>query len=65
MIIHLMMKRRRPLKFIVVIYIGEGWKTLVLMNRGMWDQTNCKLFPRTARCVRDSGIPAVEVFLLV
>jgi len=28
----------------------------------MWDQTNCKLFPRTARCVRDSGIPAVEVF---
>ena len=28
---------------------GEGWKTLVLMNRGMWDNANCKLFPRTAR----------------
>jgi aspartyl/asparaginyl beta-hydroxylase (cupin superfamily) len=32
------------------------------MNRGMWDRTNCKLFPRTARFIRDSGIPAVEVF---
>jgi len=41
---------------------GEGWKTLVLMDRGIWDPTNCNLFPKTAKCVRDSGIPAVECF---
>lgn len=41
---------------------GEGWKTLVLMNRGMWDPENVNLFPNTAKAVRDSGIPATEVF---
>jgi len=41
---------------------GEGWKTLVLMDRGMWDSVNCNLFPKTAKCVHDSGIPATEVF---
>jgi aspartate beta-hydroxylase len=41
---------------------GDGWRTLVLMNRGTWDTTNAQLFPRTARVVRESGIPAVEVF---
>jgi len=23
---------------------GTGWKTLVLMDRGVWDETNCKIF---------------------
>jgi aspartyl/asparaginyl beta-hydroxylase (cupin superfamily) len=41
---------------------GEGWSTLVLMNRGMWDETNCNLFPQTAKAVLNSGIPATEVF---
>ncbi len=41
---------------------GKGWSTLVLMNRGMWDETNCKLFPQTAKAVLNSGIPATEVF---
>lgn len=41
---------------------GKGWNTLVLMNRGMWDETNCNLFPQTAKAVLNSGIPATEVF---
>lgn len=27
---------------------GEGWKTLVLMDRGRWDPVNANLFPKTA-----------------
>jgi aspartate beta-hydroxylase len=41
---------------------GEGWRTLVLMNRGRWDPVNVNLFPKTAKAVHDSGIPATEVF---
>lgn len=41
---------------------GKGWKTLVLMDRGMWDETNCNQFPKTAKLVKDSGIPTTEVF---
>lgn len=41
---------------------GEGWKTLVLINRGMWDPVNARLFPRTAKAVHESGVPAAEVF---
>ena len=41
---------------------GEGWKTLVLMDRGRWDPVNAKLFPKTAQAVYTSGIPATEIF---
>lgn len=41
---------------------GEGWSTLVLLDRGTWDPTNVNLFPRTSEIVRDCGVPAVEVF---
>jgi len=41
---------------------GEGWKTLVLMDRGMWDEANCNMFPKTAKVIKDSGIPTTEVF---
>ncbi|KAL7580576.1 hypothetical protein ACA910_003697 [Epithemia clementina (nom. ined.)] len=41
---------------------GTGWKTLVLMDRGVWDDRNVHLFPVTAQAVRDAGVPAVEVF---
>ena len=41
---------------------GTGWKTLVLMNRGQWDPVNVQLFPKTAKAVHQSGIPATEVF---
>ena len=41
---------------------GQGWKTLVLMDRGIWDETNVQLFPITAKAVYDANVPAVEVF---
>mmetsp|Transcript_6818 Transcript_6818/g.9952 ORF Transcript_6818/g.9952 Transcript_6818/m.9952 type:complete len:381 (-) Transcript_6818:174-1316(-) len=41
---------------------GVGWKTLVLMDRGIWDPINVNLFPKTALAVRDLGIPVTEVF---
>lgn len=41
---------------------GEGWSTLVLMNRGVWDPINVNLFPITAQAIHDSQVPAVEVF---
>ena len=41
---------------------GRDWKTLVLMNRGIWDDTNAKLFPKTAKAIHKSGIPATEAF---
>ena len=42
---------------------GEGWTTLVLMDRGRWDPVNVNLFPKTAKAVLDSGVPATEVFI--
>lgn len=41
---------------------GEGWKTLVLMDRGRWDPVNANLFPKTAQAIYASGLPATEVF---
>jgi aspartyl/asparaginyl beta-hydroxylase (cupin superfamily) len=41
---------------------GEGWKTLVLMDRGRWDPVNANLFPKTAQAIYGSGLPATEVF---
>jgi len=41
---------------------GTGWRTLVLLDRGMWEPTNVQLFPQTATAIRDCGVPATEVF---
>ncbi|EEC47991.1 predicted protein [Phaeodactylum tricornutum CCAP 1055/1] len=41
---------------------GEGWKTLVLMNRGRWDPVNVNLFPVTSQAIHDCHVPAAEVF---
>lgn len=41
---------------------GEGWKTLVLYDRGTWDPQNMQLFPKTTKAIRDCNIPLVEVF---
>ena len=40
----------------------EGWKTLVLLNRGQWDETNASLFPITAKAIHSSGVPVAEAF---
>lgn len=41
---------------------GVGWKTLVLMDRGVWDPTNVNLFPMTSKIIHESKIPCCEVF---
>jgi len=41
---------------------GEGWKTLVLLNRGQWDETNANLFPITSKAIHKSGAPVAEAF---
>ena len=41
---------------------GEGWKTLVLLNRGQWDENNAKLFPVTSKAIHQSGAPVAEAF---
>ena len=40
----------------------DGWKTLVLLNRGQWDDTNAKLFPITSKAIHKSGVPVAEAF---
>ena len=32
---------------------GDDWRTLVLQDRGHWDENNALLFPRTAQIVKD------------
>ena len=41
---------------------GAGWRTLVLMDRGIWDPVNVNLFPKTSKAIHDSGAPVVEAF---
>jgi len=41
---------------------GEGWQTLVLMDRGRWDPVNANLFPKTAEAIYKSKVPATEIF---
>jgi len=41
---------------------GVGWKTLVLLDKGIWDSVNCNLFPKTAQAIQKSGLPTTEVF---
>ncbi|PSC70167.1 beta-aspartyl asparaginyl family [Micractinium conductrix] len=41
---------------------GDDWRTLVLQDRGHWDENNALLFPRTAQIVKDLNAPTQEVF---
>jgi hypothetical protein len=41
---------------------GMGWRTLVLMDRGVWDPVNVNLFPKTSKAIHDCGAPVVEAF---
>ena len=41
---------------------GPEWRTLGLLDRGVWDPVNTKLFPRTTALLHDSGTPCVEAF---
>ena len=44
------------------IAYGPDWKTLVLQDRCVWEDTNCKLFPKTVELLRKNSVPSVEVF---
>jgi len=41
---------------------GPDWRTLVLQDRCVWEETNVNLFPKTTRLVREASSPSVEVF---
>jgi hypothetical protein len=41
---------------------GPDWRTLVLQDRCVWEETNVNLFPNTTRLVREASSPSVEVF---
>lgn len=41
---------------------GPNWRTLVLQDRGIWDEANSKLFPRTKKIFMDLNAPTLEVF---
>lgn len=41
---------------------GPNWRTLVLQDRGIWEQSNIKIFPRTHKLLVDIDAPTLEVF---
>lgn len=41
---------------------GPDWKTLVLQDRCVWDETNCALFPKTVELLKGCNTPSVEAF---
>lgn len=44
------------------IAYGPDWKTLVLQDRCVWDETNCALFPKTVGLLKGCKVPTVEAF---
>lgn len=44
------------------IAYGPDWRTLVLQDRGNWDETNTRLFPETRKIISSIDAPSVEVF---
>ena len=41
---------------------GPNWRTLVLQDRGIWEESNIKIFPRTHKILVDIAAPTLEVF---
>ncbi|CEG00908.1 Aspartyl/Asparaginyl beta-hydroxylase [Ostreococcus tauri] len=41
---------------------GPDWKTLVLQDRCVWDETNASLFPKTVEILKNHNVPSVEAF---
>mmetsp|Transcript_7980 Transcript_7980/g.21038 ORF Transcript_7980/g.21038 Transcript_7980/m.21038 type:complete len:259 (+) Transcript_7980:233-1009(+) len=41
---------------------GQGWKTLGLCDRTVWDDTNAALFPRTCELLHRAKVPLLEAF---
>ena len=41
---------------------GPNWRTLVLQDRGVWEETNSTIFSRTREIIEQVGAPTLEVF---
>ena len=41
---------------------GPNWRTLVLQDRGIWEESNIKIFPKTHKMLVDLDAPTLEVF---
>jgi hypothetical protein len=41
---------------------GPDWRTLVLQDRCVWEETNMAIFPKTSLLVQEALSPSVEVF---
>lgn len=41
---------------------GPNWRTLVLQDRGIWEESNIKIFPKTHKMLVDINAPTLEVF---
>jgi len=41
---------------------GPEWRTLGLQDRGVWDEVNTRIFPKTTALLHESGVPCVEAF---
>ena len=41
---------------------GPNWRTLVLQDRGAWEETNSSLFPKTRKIIEEVDAPTLEVF---
>lgn len=44
---------------------GPNWRTLVLQDRGVWDESNIKLFPKTHKLLLDiQGMDGMDIVLM-
>lgn len=41
---------------------GPNWRTLVLQDRGIWEDSNIKIFPKTHQMLVNINAPTLEVF---
>lgn len=41
---------------------GPNWRTLVLQDRGAWDEYNSQVFPKTKQILTELDAPTLEVF---
>ena len=41
---------------------GKGWRTLVLLDCGLWDPDNLRIFPKMCETIYDSGVLVVKAF---
>lgn len=43
-------------------HYGKDWKTIGIQDRGLWDEDNVKMFPKTVALLEACKVPCQEVF---